>query len=245
MKKRKTLYFYLSSAKFYTILIVLAIEYLHKNNIIYRDLKPENVLIDSKGYIKLTDFGLSKDNIIDPHSASSFCGTPEYLAPEVFQNQGYGKPIDWWCLGCLLYEMVTGIPPFFSRERNQLKSKILNTEPQYPSFLSKEVVDLIKKLLIKDPSQRLGSSLNETDEIKKHPFFSGINWDEYLQKRVKPPFIPRLNGKADTKFFDTKYTATNPSDTPTDSDVNDNGAFSGFSYEMPKPIEKKRKVQKK
>ena len=159
------------AAKFYAGQIILAVEHLHKNNIIYRDLKPENVLIDRKGFIKITDFGLSKENIVDNKSAKSFCGTPEYLAPEIILNKGHGKPVDWWSLGNLIYEMLTGIPPFYCKDNNLLFDAIINNEPEYPEYLSNEVIDLIQKLLIKNPDKRLGS--NGADEIKNHIFLMG------------------------------------------------------------------------
>ena len=159
------------AAEFYAGQIILAVEHLHKNNIIYRDLKPENVLIDRKGNIKITDFGLSKENIIDNKSAKSFCGTPEYLAPEIILNKGHGKPVDWWSLGNLIYEMLTGIPPFYCKDNNLLFDAIINNEPEYPEYLSNEVIDLIQKLLIKNPDKRLGS--NGADEIKNHIFLMG------------------------------------------------------------------------
>lgn len=215
----------------------MAIEYLHKNNIIYRDLKPENVLIDKNGFIKLTDFGLSKEDINDSHSATSFCGTPEYLAPEVLLNNGYGKPVDWWSLGCIIYEMVTGIPPFFAKDKTRLFKKIQNTEPQYPEFLSKEILDLIQKLLKKDPAQRLGST-NDAEEIKSHPFFTGIKWEDFLNKsrNIRIPFKPKLRGRSDTKYFDPAFTGVTPKETPEDSDNNNDtaGYISGFSYDNTK-----------
>jgi serum/glucocorticoid-regulated kinase 2 len=134
----------LFSVKFYAAQLVLAIEYLHKNNIIYRDLKPENVLIDRDGYIKVTDFGLSKQNIIDNRSATTFCGTPEYLAPEVIDNKGHGKAVDWWSLGAIIYEMLTGMPPFYSKEREKLFKNIKTGNIKFPTHLSKEARSLLE-----------------------------------------------------------------------------------------------------
>ena len=160
------------ATKFYAGELVLALGYLHKHNIIYRDLKPENVLIDKKGFIKVTDFGLSKQNIINTNQTNSFCGTPEYLAPEIILNEGHGKPVDWWSLGNIIYEMLTGVPPFYCKDRNMLFETIKSKEPIYPEYLSEEVVDLISKLLIKDPKKRLGTATDE-EEIKNHPWFKG------------------------------------------------------------------------
>jgi protein-serine/threonine kinase len=216
------------AAKFYAGQIILAVEHLHKNNIIYRDLKPENVLIDRKGFIKITDFGLSKENIVDNKSAKSFCGTPEYLAPEIILNKGHGKPVDWWSLGNLIYEMLTGIPPFYCKDRDILFDAITNDEPEYPEYLSDEVIDLIKKLLIKNPDKRLGN--NGADEIKKHIFFEGMNWEKLLNKKIKPPFIPRLKNAVDTRYIDPLFAKATPQDTPVDTYESVDEDFNGFSF---------------
>ena len=129
--------------KFYTAQLILAIEELHKYNIIYRDLKPENVLIDSDGYIKITDFGLSKENITQSNSANSFCGTPEYLAPEILNRIGHGKPVDWWSLGAIIFEMLTGLPPFYSQNQETLFQNIRLGELHYPAYISSLCKDLL------------------------------------------------------------------------------------------------------
>ena len=156
--------------------MVLAISYLHQNNIIYRDLKPENVLIDKDGYIKITDFGLSKQNILDNFGATSFCGTPEYLAPEIIENKGHGKAVDWWSLGAITYEMLTGLPPFFSQDREKLFKNIRLGLLKFPTYLSKDSVDFLMCLFIKDPEKRLGSGTNGLNNLKSHPFFKNIDW---------------------------------------------------------------------
>ena len=130
--------------KFYVSQIILAISYLHQNGIIYRDLKPENVLIDRDGYIKLTDFGLSKQNIFDNYSATSFCGTPEYLEPEIIEHLGHGKAVDWWSLGAITYEMLVGVPPFYSKDRDKLFRNIKTGNVKYPSYLSKDAVNFLQ-----------------------------------------------------------------------------------------------------
>jgi serum/glucocorticoid-regulated kinase 2 len=146
-------------ARFYSAQMVIAIEYLHQNNIIYREywkfvmvsLKPENVLIDTEGYIRLTDFGLSKRNVVDDRNAFSVVGTPEYLAPEILLKQGHGKAVDWWTLGCILYEMTTGMPPFYCSNRKELFEKIKNWTPKYPSYLSADLKNLLDQLFRKQP----------------------------------------------------------------------------------------------
>lgn len=234
MKKRTISFLTFSSVKFYAAQLVLALEHLHKNNIIYRDLKPENVLIDKKGFIKVTDFGLSKENILDSHAAKSFCGTPEYLAPEIIKNEGHGKPVDWWSLGSIIYEMLTGIPPFYCKDREKLFDSIKNKEVQYPEYLSDEVIDLMKKLLVKDPDKRLGSGPNGAEDIKNHPFFKGMKWNDLYNKKIKPPFIPRLKNETDTKYIDTLFTLATPKDTPSEGTEKVDADFNGFSYEINK-----------
>ena len=143
--------------KFITSQIVLALEELHKHKIIYRDLKTENVLIDIDGYIKLTDFGLSKENINDMYSAHSFCGTPEYFAPEMITKIGHGMPVDWWALGSIIYEMMTGLPPYFNKEQNREKlfHAILTQELKYPSYFSPVCCDLLSVFLKRNFSLKI------------------------------------------------------------------------------------------
>ena len=129
-------------------------------------LKPENVLIDKEGYVKITDFGLSKQNILDNHSANSFCGTPEYLAPEIIDNLGHGKAVDWWSLGAIVYEMLTGLPPFYSKDRDKLFKNIKTGNLKFPPYLSKEAVCLLQSLFVKDPDCRLGSGAKGLEDIK-------------------------------------------------------------------------------
>lgn len=136
---------------------MLGLKYLHEQDIIYRDLKPENVVIDATGYIKLTDFGLSKLDITQDIKTYSICGTPEYLAPEILRKEGHNKTVDWWTLGCIIYEMIFNRPPFQSSNKNKLCNSILNTKPIYPTYVSNVLVDLLNKLFEKDPLQRLGS----------------------------------------------------------------------------------------
>jgi serine/threonine protein kinase len=189
----------------------MAISYLHQNGIIYRDLKPENVLIDRDGYIKLTDFGLSKQNIFDNFSATSFCGTPEYLAPEIIEKIGHGKAVDWWSLGAITYEMLVGLPPFYSKDRDKLFKNIKSGIVKYPSYLSKEAINFIQLLFIREPEKRLGGK-NDFEDIKAHPFMKNVDWDSIYKKKVKPPFIPNINSDFDTKYIDSEFTCSTPTD---------------------------------
>ncbi|EGR30978.1 protein kinase domain protein [Ichthyophthirius multifiliis] len=193
------------TTKFYASQIVLALEYLHERNIIYRDLKPENVLIDKEGYLKIADFGLSKKNI-HGQTAVSICGTPEYLAPEVLLKKGHGKPVDWWTLGCFIYELITGLPPFYKEDRKQLFECIkYNNFPQIKDSVkaSPELKNLISGLLEKNPDQRLG--YQSSNQIKQHPFFAKIKWDYLINKQIVAPFIPKIKNELDTKYFDPEF----------------------------------------
>jgi serine/threonine protein kinase len=194
-------------ARFYAAEITLAIEYVHDLGIIYRDLKPENVLLDSNGHIRLTDFGLSKEGIQDDFSgANSFCGTPEYLAPEILNRSGHGRAVDWWSLGALLYEMLTGLPPFYCRDRDKLFEKIRKGDLTFPKYLSADAKDLLAKLLERDPTRRLGTGEADAGEIKNHPFFKEIQWDALALGQVAPPWRPTFSGALDTSQFDREFT---------------------------------------
>ncbi|ETV99014.1 AGC protein kinase [Aphanomyces invadans] len=194
-------------ARFYAAEITLAIEYVHNLDIIYRDLKPENVLLDENGHIRLTDFGLSKEGIQDDFSgANSFCGTPEYLAPEILNRSGHGRAVDWWSLGALLYEMLTGLPPFYCRDRDKLFEKIRQGELTFPKYLSPAAVDLLSKLLERDPTKRLGTGPTDAGEIKSHPFFNEIQWEQLALGQVPPPWRPSFNDALDTSQFDKEFT---------------------------------------
>lgn len=194
-------------ARFYAAEITLAIEYVHNLDIIYRDLKPENVLLDENGHIRLTDFGLSKEGIQDDFSgANSFCGTPEYLAPEILNRSGHGRAVDWWSLGALLYEMLTGLPPFYCRDRDRLFEKIRKGDLSFPKYLSPAAKDLLIKLLERDPTKRLGTGPDDAGEIKNHPFFAEIQWDALAMGHVPPPWRPTFSGALDTSQFDREFT---------------------------------------
>jgi RAC serine/threonine-protein kinase len=194
-------------AKFYAAEIVLAISYVHSLKIIYRDLKPENVLLDAEGHIRLTDFGLSKEGISGSSSgANSFCGTPEYLAPEILNRQGHGRAVDWWSLGALLYEMLTGLPPFYCQNRERLFEKIRNSELNYPNSLSRAAVVVLKGLLTKDPTRRLGSGHEDAAEVQRTDFFASIDWEKLMRGEIAPPWRPTINGVLDTSQFDKEFT---------------------------------------
>lgn len=180
--------------RFYVAEVVLALDYLHRHDVIYRDLKPENILLGHDGHIKLTDFGLSKKGITsvggkgEGQTATTFCGTPEYLAPEIITGIGHGKAVDWWSVGILAFEMLNGKPPFSSQNRNQLYINTIKGQITWPEGISSEAKDLLSKLLHRRPEERLGS--NGITEIQNHPFFASLDWEAVYQKRVTPPFLP-------------------------------------------------------
>lgn len=195
-------------SKFYAAQLVLALEHLHTLDVVYRDLKPENVLLDQQGYVRLTDFGLSKENIRSTDSgAHSFCGTPEYLAPEVLNRQGHGRAVDWWSLGALLYEMLTGLPPFYCKDRHKLYKRIKEGQLDFPNDMSPEAKDLLIQLLDRDPTRRLGSGPSDANEVKAHPFFRDVDWDALLDCRIDPPWKPPVHSTTDTSQFDEEFTS--------------------------------------
>ncbi|KAF4663101.1 hypothetical protein FOL47_005900 [Perkinsus chesapeaki] len=207
------LFFHLSRAqrfsenrcRFYASEILLAIEYLHKYDIVYRDLKPENVLLDADGHVKLTDFGLSKEGIMDNSSAKSMCGTPEYLAPEILEKKGHGKAVDWYSLGALMYEMLTGLPPFYTRDREKLFERIRRGNLAFPSYMTPIARNLLEQLLCRDPNKRLGSGPADAQDIKSHPFFQGVDWKSLMSRQITPPFQPHVTAAADVKYFDREF----------------------------------------
>lgn len=158
------------------------------------------------GYLKITDFGLAKENVSSNTGAKTLWGTPEYLAPEVLKNKPYGKAADWWSFGSIVYEMLVGIPPFYSKNRDQMFKNILNHEPDFPEKLSAEAVDLIERLLEKNPEHRLGAGETGVDEVMNHPWFGWINWDSLYNKKLNPPFKPDLMEDG-LNYFDEEFTS--------------------------------------
>ncbi|XP_051780918.1 serine/threonine-protein kinase Sgk1 isoform X1 [Erpetoichthys calabaricus] len=225
-------------ARFYAAEIASALGYLHSLNIVYRDLKPENILLDSQGHIVLTDFGLCKENIEPNGTTSTFCGTPEYLAPEVLHKQPYDRTVDWWCLGAVLYEMLYGLPPFYSRNTAEMYDNILNKPLQLKPNISNSARHLLEGLLQKDRTKRLGAK-DDFMEIKVHIFFSPINWDDLNAKKLTPPFNPNVTGPNDLRHFDPEFTdepvpgsiGQSPDSTLASASIKEAAeAFLGFSY---------------
>lgn len=187
-----------SHAGFYAAQVTLMFEHLHNLNIIYRDLKPENLLIDAMGFLKLTDFGFAKK--IDGRTYT-LCGTPEYLAPEILLQKGHGKPVDWWCLGVLIYEMLVGIDPFSDENPMTVYNNILRGKLKFPQEISKDAKSLIKHLLTADLDKRYGNLERGVDDIKSHRWFVGIDWSAMLNKSLIPPYKPQVKGNGDTSNF--------------------------------------------
>lgn len=214
LKNRKK--FSEETARIYIGEIALALGELHSHGIIYRDLKPENVLLDEQGHVCLTDFGLAKD-LKPGEKAHTFCGTPEYLAPEIVTEivtgAGHDKAVDWWSLGILLYELTVGIPPFYSNNVNDMYTKIQHGVLRFPQYLSQPCKSLIIGLLNRDPTRRLGSQ-NDVEDIKSHPFFGNMCWDKLYRKEIHPPYRPKIKGSQDTGNFDVAFTRERVIDTP-------------------------------
>jgi protein kinase A len=173
-------------------------EYLHSKNIIYRDLKPENILIDKTGYLKLTDFGFAK---ICEGRTYTLCGTPEYLAPEILLNKGHGKPVDWWTFGVLVYEMTAGIDPFNDEDPMLIYQKILKGKLKFPQLFNSNAKSLVKHLLEADLSKRYGNLKGGVSDIKNHRFFKGLDWDNLVNLKITPPYIPKVSSSSDTSNF--------------------------------------------
>ncbi|KZV97998.1 Pkinase-domain-containing protein [Exidia glandulosa HHB12029] len=219
-------------SRFYAAELLCALEHLHSFNVVYRDLKPENILLDYTGHIALCDFGLCKLNMGEQEKTNTFCGTPEYIAPELLRSQGYTKTVDWWTLGVLLFEMMTGLPPFYDENVETMYQRILHDPLRFPDDMSQEARSIIIGLLNRDPARRLGN--NGGEEIKRHPFFSRyIDWNRLLARKIQPPFKPSVESALDVANFDSEFT----SEAALDSVVEDShlsetvqDQFRGFTY---------------
>uniref|UniRef100_A0A4W3H5V3 Protein kinase C n=1 Tax=Callorhinchus milii TaxID=7868 RepID=A0A4W3H5V3_CALMI len=222
-------------SRFYAAEVTSALMFLHQNGVIYRDLKLDNILLDAEGHCKLADFGMCKEGILNGITTTTFCGTPDYIAPEILQELEYGPSVDWWALGVLMYEMMAGQPPFEADNEDDLFESILHDDVLYPVWLSKEAVSILKAFMTKSPNKRLGcvSSQGGEEAIKEHPFFKEIDWILLEQRKIKPPFKPRIKTKRDVNNFDQDFTREEPVLTLVDDAIVkqiNQEEFKGFSY---------------
>jgi len=188
-----------NQAKFYAATVTLIFEHLHKDDIIYRDLKPENLLLDHEGFMKITDFGFAKKVLFKTYT---LCGTPEYISPETLLNKGHGKGVDWWTLGILIYEMIAGQPPFVDDDPMGIYQQILAGVVAFPRFFDRQARGLIKKLLTADLTKRYGCSKNGSKDLRGHKWFAGFDFEMLLEKKMKSPIVPSVTGPLDTSNFD-------------------------------------------
>ena len=226
-----TINFTESTVKFYIIELILAIEFLHENNVIYRDLKPENILMNSEGHIKISDFGLSKKLENQKDKAYTLCGTLQYLAPEILKNKGYDKSVDWWSLGCIYYEMLTGNLPF-KTNGNKINLDVFEEKIDFDENMNPLLINLISQLLNVNPKKRLGYGAQDAKKIKEHQYFNDVDWNKYLNKEIEPPFVPKLEGELDLRYFDKCFTdePVNSNRTTINSRSNATSEYNGFTY---------------
>ncbi|XP_054653993.1 protein kinase C epsilon type-like isoform X1 [Dunckerocampus dactyliophorus] len=222
-------------SRFYAAEVTSALMFLHRHGVIYRDLKLDNILLDAEGHCKLADFGMCKEGILNGVTTNTFCGTPDYIAPEILQELDYGPSVDWWALGVLMYEMMAGQPPFEADNEDDLFESILHDDVLYPVWLSKEAVSVLRAFMTKSPSKRLGCVLTHglEEAIKLHPFFREIDWTLLEARKITPPFKPRIKTKRDVNNFDQDFTREEPVLTPVEDSVVkqiNQDEFKGFSY---------------
>ncbi|XP_077407271.1 protein kinase C epsilon type isoform X2 [Vanacampus margaritifer] len=225
-------------SRFYAAEVTSALMFLHRNGVIYRDLKLDNILLDAEGHCKLADFGMCKEGIMNGVTTTTFCGTPDYIAPEILQELEYGASVDWWALGVLMYEMMAGQPPFEADNEDDLFESILHDDVLYPVWLSKEAVSILRAFMTKNSAKRLGCVVSQGCEeaIKTHAFFREIDWLLLEQRKVRPPFKPRIKTKRDVNNFDQDFTKEDPVLTPTDEAIIrqiNQEEFKDFSYCAP------------
>ncbi|XP_075870343.1 protein kinase C delta type-like [Nelusetta ayraudi] len=224
--------FDINRATFYSAEIIVGLQFLHSKGIIYRDLKLDNVMLDKDGHIKIADFGMCKENVFGEARATTFCGTPDYIAPEILLGQKYSFSVDWWSFGVLVYEMLIGQSPFQGDDEDELFESIRSDTPHYPRWITKESKSLIELLFERDPSRRLGV----VGDVRAHPFFRTINWSALEKREVNPPFKPKVKSPSDCSNFDREFLSEKPRLSHADKnliDSMDQSAFAGFSFVNP------------
>ncbi|KAK4543566.1 Serine/threonine kinase [Oleoguttula mirabilis] len=219
-------------AQFYAAEVCLALKYFHENGVIYRDLKLDNIMLTLDGHIKIADYGLCKEDMWYGSTTSTFCGTPEFMAPEILLDKKYGRAVDWWAFGVLIYQMLLQQSPFRGEDEDEIYDAILADEPLYPIHMPRDSVSILQKLLTREPELRLGSGPTDAQEIMSHAFFRNVNWEDIYYKRVQPPFVPTVKNRADTSNFDSEFTSVTPVLTPVQSVLSQamQEEFRGFSY---------------
>ncbi|KAI8926555.1 kinase-like domain-containing protein [Entophlyctis helioformis] len=218
--------------RFYACEVLLALQYFHQNNIVYRDLKLDNILLGGDGHIKVADYGICKANMPYGATTSTFCGTPDYMAPEILMNRRYGLAVDWWSFGVLIFVMLVGRYPFHGEDENDILEAILADAIDYPTNMPRITLSLLQSLMNKVPSRRLGGGSADAEEVKRHPYFANVDWDAVLRKEHAPPFVPTINDPYDVSNFDKEFTAEQPVLTPITSQLGDaeQREFSDFQY---------------
>ncbi|KAI5813327.1 protein kinase C [Pyronema omphalodes] len=219
-------------AQFYAAEVCLALKYFHENGVIYRDLKLDNILLTLDGHIKIADYGLCKEDMYYGSTTSTFCGTPEFMAPEILMDKRYGRSVDWWAFGVLIYQMLLQQSPFRGDDEDEIYDAILADEPLYPIHMPRDSVSILQKLLTREPEMRLGSGPGDANDVMAHAFFRNINWDDIYHKRIEPPYKPQIQNATDTSNFDQEFTSVTPVLTPVQSVLTQamQEEFRGFSY---------------
>uniref|UniRef100_A0A8C5G3M6 Protein kinase C n=1 Tax=Gouania willdenowi TaxID=441366 RepID=A0A8C5G3M6_GOUWI len=225
--------FDVNRATFYSAEIIVGLQFLHSKGIIYRDLKLDNVMLDKDGHVKIADFGMCKENVFGTVRATTFCGTPDYIAPEILLGQKYTFSVDWWSFGVLVYEMLIGQSPFQGDDEEELFESIRTDVPHYPRWITKESKNMLERLFERDPTRRLGV----VEDIRTQPFFKTINWPMLEKRQIEPPFKPKVKSPNDCSNFDREFLSEKPRLSHADKnliDSMDQTAFAGFSYVNPK-----------